>query len=95
MATYFVVEVLQVKDEAMYKQYAEAARLVIEKYQGEYIIRSNNVTLVSGTLKPERIILIRFPNEQALQECFDSPEYRELASLRVQSTESRAFIVNQ
>jgi len=95
MATYFIVEVLQVKDEVVYKRYADAARLVIEKYHGKYIIRSSNVTLVSGTLRPERIILIRFPDEQALKDCFDSPEYRELAPLRVQSTESRAFIVNQ
>jgi uncharacterized protein (DUF1330 family) len=95
MATYFVVEVLKVKDEAMYKRYADAARLIVEKHGGEYIIRSNNVTLVSGTQRPERIVLIRFADEQTLKNCFDSQEYCEIAPLRAQSTESRAFIVNQ
>jgi uncharacterized protein (DUF1330 family) len=95
MATYFIVEVLRVKDEALYKRFAEAARSVNEKYHGEYIIRSSNVTLVSGTLKPERVILIRFPNEKALKDCFDSQEYQQLTPLREQSTESRAFYINQ
>ncbi len=94
MATYFIIEVLQMKDESLYKRYADAARLVIEKYQGEYIIRSRNVTLVSGTLKPERVLLIQFPNEQAIKDCFASPEYCQLTPLREQSVESRAFIVN-
>jgi uncharacterized protein (DUF1330 family) len=95
MATYFIIEVLQIKDEAKYKQFAQAAQWVNEKYQGEYLIRSSDVTLVSGTIKPERILVIRFPNEQTLKECFASPEYQELMPLRVQSTESRAFFVNQ
>jgi uncharacterized protein (DUF1330 family) len=95
MATYFMVEVLQIKDEAKYKQYADATGPIVEKHHGEYMIRSRNVTLVSGTGKPERVILIRFPNEQVLKDCFDSPEYREITPLRKQSTESRAFIVNQ
>ncbi len=95
MATYFIVEVLQVKDEALYKRYADAALPIIEKYHGEYIIRSGDVTVVTGTLKPARIILIRFPNEQAIKECFVSPEYRQISPLRERSTESRAFFVNQ
>ncbi len=96
MATYFIIEVMQVKDEALYKRYADAARLIIEKYHGEYIIRSRNVTLVSGTLKPERVLLIQFPNEQAIKDCFASPEYCQITPLREQSVgESRAFIVNQ
>ncbi len=69
-------------------------RAIIEKYHGEYIIRSGDVTVVTGTLKPVRIILIRFPNEQAIKECFDSPEYRQISPLRERSTESRAFFVN-
>ncbi len=95
MATYFIVEVLQVKDEALYKRYADAAPSIIEKYHGEYIIRSGDVTVVTGTVKPARIILIRFPNEQAIKDCFDSPEYRQITPLRERSTESRAFFVNQ
>jgi uncharacterized protein (DUF1330 family) len=95
MACYFLVEVFRVKDHAMYKKYADAASLIIEKHQGEYLIRSSNIELVTGTLIPERIILIRFPNEQTLRDCFDSPEYLQLTPLRERSTESRALIINQ
>lgn len=95
MATYFIIEVLRIKGEAVYKRYTDAARPVIEKHRGVYIIRSNDVTMVSGSEKPERVILIQFPDEQAVKDCLSSPEYRQLAPLREQSTESRAFIVNQ
>lgn len=95
MAAYFLIEVLRIKNEAIYKQYAEAARPVLEKHGGEYLIRSNNIAVVSGVSAPKRVVLVRFPDEQAVRNCLGSPEYRQLSPLREQSTESRAVIVSE
>lgn len=95
MATYFIVEVMRVKDETLYQRYAQAARAIIEKHHGEYLIRSRDIKLVTGTTKPERLILVKFPDEQAANACFDTAEYRALTPLREQAVESRAFLLNQ
>ena len=93
MSVYFLVEILRVTDQEQYNRYIDAVCPIVERYGGEYVLRSSNVTLASGTDKPERIILIRFPGREALADCFNSPEYCEIAPLREQSTESRAFII--
>lgn len=93
MAIYFMVEVLHVKDESTYRRYTEAARFIIGQCGGEYIIQSNEVSLVSGALKPERIVLIRFPDEQTMKTCFNSSEYGKITPLRERSVEARAYII--
>ncbi len=93
MTVYFLVEILQVTDEGQYNRYIDAVRSIVENHGGEYVLRSSHVTLASGSDKPERIILIRFPNEKAITECFSSPEYISIAPLRECSTKSRAYII--
>jgi uncharacterized protein (DUF1330 family) len=95
MATYFLIEVIQVKDEALYKRYAESARAIIEKHHGEYLIRSRDIRIVTGTTKPERLVLVKFPDEQTANACFYTAEYRALTPLREQAVESGAFLVNE
>lgn len=95
MACYFIIEVMKVKDETCYRQYAEAARKIVEGRQGEYVIRSSNIKPMTGKVTPARMLLIRFPSEEALHACFNSPEYRQLTPLREQAVESQTYIVNQ
>jgi uncharacterized protein (DUF1330 family) len=93
MAVYLLIEVLHVKDEAAYRQYAKAVRPVMEGRGGEYVLRSSDIEAVTGPEKPERIILIHFHDEQDLRDCLVAPEYRALQPLRQQCAETRAFIV--
>ncbi|MDD5230773.1 MAG: DUF1330 domain-containing protein [Candidatus Marinimicrobia bacterium] len=94
MAIYLIIEVTRVKDAAQYQRYAEVARAIIEKHHGEYLIRTRDIQLVTGTTKSERLILVKFPDEQTAKTCFDAVEYCKLTPLREQAVESRAFIVN-
>jgi uncharacterized protein (DUF1330 family) len=93
--TYFIVEVTRVKDEAQYQRYVQAARAIIEKHHGEHLIRTRDIKLATGTTKPERLILVKFPDAQTAKTCFDAAEYRALTPMREQAVESRAFLVNQ
>jgi len=95
MATYFMVEVTRVKDKALYKRYAESAREIIEKHHGEYLIRSRDLKIVTGMTKPERLVLVKFPDEQTANACFNTAEYHALTPLREQAVESRALLINQ
>jgi uncharacterized protein (DUF1330 family) len=48
---------------------------------------------MEGEWNPERIVILEFPSLERLREWNESPEYQELARLRIESTKSRAFSV--
>ena len=95
MAVYFLAEILHVNEPQKYELYVNSVRSIVENHGGEYVIRTNRVTLVSGKSNPDRILLIRFPDKKSLVDCFSSQEYNAIASLREQSTKSQAFIIEE
>ncbi|MDD5540056.1 MAG: DUF1330 domain-containing protein [Candidatus Marinimicrobia bacterium] len=95
MATYLIIEVTRVKDAAQYQRYVQAARAIVKKRHGEYLIRTRDIQLVTGTTKPSRLILVKFPDAQTAKTCFDAAEYRTLTPMRERAVESGAFLVNQ
>ena len=92
MAVYLIIEIA-VKNREMYLQYIQRVPTIIRKYGGRYLVRGGTVTPLMGDWNPERVILIEFESVDQIQKCFGSPEYREIAPLREQSTISKSIIV--
>jgi uncharacterized protein (DUF1330 family) len=92
MACYFLAEI-DVHAPAPYRDYVEQASTIVPRYGGEYVFRSEAIIPVSGGWSPKRMLLIRFPDREALQRCFASPEYLAIKHLRENSTTSRAIII--
>jgi len=94
MACFFLAEI-EVHDSVRYRQYVERASAIVARHGGEYLLRSEAITPVAGGWTPGRLLLIRFPTRQALEDCFGSPDYQAIKPLREGSTTSRAVIVEQ
>jgi len=92
MSVYMVLEIV-VHDPVTYAKYVERVPAVIEKFGGRYLVRGGQVTPMEGDWNPERIVILEFPSLDSLQEWHQSAEYQELALLRAEATESRAFVV--
>ena len=92
MTVYMIAEIV-VHDEEMYSEYVNAAYDIVSKYGGQYLVRGGNITPLSGDWKPERVLVIKFDDMIAVQNCFSSVEYRKVAHLRENSTTSRSIIV--
>lgn len=92
MPAYVLIEI-EIHDKNTYFQYIEKARLIVESYGGQYLIRGGKVTPLFGDWNPERIILIKFPSHEDVEKCFNSEEYLEIAKLRENSTETRSIIL--
>ncbi len=71
----------------LYDEYIHDVKPIVESYGGKYLIRSENLISLSCAWKPDRMILIRFPNKETLEKCFHSSEYLEISSKREQSVE--------
>ena len=78
-----------------YDEYIKEVKPIVEKYGGEYLIRSEKVTSLHPQRTPQRVIIIRFPSREALNKCFSSEEYKAIMNKRISSVDARAIIVEE
>lgn len=90
MPVYMIIEIT-VEDAQTYAEYVERVPATVEKYGGRYVVRGGAVTPLTGDWSPERIIILEFPTAEQMRRRNSSPEYLELAPLRMSSTKTRAI----
>lgn len=73
--------------------YIELVKPIVETYGGEYLVRTDSVESWNELRKPDRCIVIRFPNREAIKNCFTSEQYKKIMSKRTEHVDSRAIIV--
>ena len=97
MACFFIVDTYidKNKGRGSYDDYIEQVKPIVEKYGGEYIARTENVTSLSPLRMPDRVIIIKFPSREKLDACFASDEYRRIMHDRVDNVDARAVIVEE
>ncbi len=95
MNCYFIVDVYidENKGRGAYDDYIEKVRPIVERYDGEYLVRTEDVVSLSPLRKPGRVIIIRFPSREKLDSCFASSEYRQIMHERAENVDARALIV--
>jgi uncharacterized protein (DUF1330 family) len=81
MAAYLIAEQI-ITNEAKFEQYKNAVMPIIAKFGGKYLTKGTPKILKGGPWKPERIIIIEFPDMAALDAWYASPEYQPLTKLR-------------
>jgi uncharacterized protein (DUF1330 family) len=59
---------------------------------GHYVIRTNEVTALDGS-PSRRFVLIAFDSKEKAQAWYDTPDVKEINTIRSKTTRSRAFIV--
>jgi uncharacterized protein (DUF1330 family) len=93
MAAYLIVDTL-LHDPDLYVQYKLKARPLIEKFGGEYLARGGRMTLRETDLwSPSRLVLVRFPDVETANRCFDSVEYQQILTLSKRSARRTAVIL--
>ena len=97
MACFFIIDVYidKSKGRGSYDDYIEKVKPIVEKYGGEYIARTENITSLSPLRKPDRVIIIKFSSREKLDACFASDEYRRIMHDRVDNVDARAVIVEE
>ena len=90
---YFIVDNYINGDPEEYAIYIELVKPIVEAYGGEYLVRTDAVESWNELRKPNRCIVIRFPNRDAIENCFTSEQYKKIMSKRTKHVDSRAIIV--
>ena len=76
-----------------YEEYIRLVKPIVESYGGEYMVRSGSLIALGEAWKPDRMIIIRFPDRGSLDACFESDEYKHIMGKRIASVNSQAVIV--
>ena len=78
---------LNVNNPENYKEYIDKVKPTAEKFGGEYLTRGGEMDVVLQDLwKPTRLVLVKFPSMKAVREWLDSPEYKEVSSIRLENS---------
>lgn len=95
MECYFIVDTYidENKDRGLYDEYIKKVKPIVESFGGEYLVRTEQITSLHSQRNPQRVIIIRFPSRQILEECFNSEAYRMIMKNRTESVDARALIV--
>ena len=92
MSAYVIIEI-KVLDQTVYDEYIDKVPSIVKKYGGHYLARGGQIIPLSGDWHPERIILLEFDSFEQVQKWLVSPEYAEIAPLRMQSTIGKTIVI--
>jgi|SRR5689334_4440923 len=93
MAAYLIAA-HDIADAAAFEEYRAKVVPMIARYGGRYITRGSSHTFPEGgEWKPERVVIIEFPDMAALERWYHAPEYQPLIALRKASTSDRDMLV--
>ena len=92
MSAYIVVNVT-VKDPKRYEDYKLLAPASIAQYGGKYLARGGTSETLEGSFKPNRMVILEFPNVEKAKAWWASAEYAKAKSIRRSCSEADMVVV--
>jgi uncharacterized protein (DUF1330 family) len=92
MPAYVILDV-EVTDPETFARYAARSGDTVAAHGGRYLVRGGDFQVLEGEVNPHRIVVSEFPDEAAARAWYESPEYQEILPIRLQSTNSKAVLV--
>jgi len=93
MAAYLIAEHI-ITDAAKFEEYRNKVGPMIATYGGRYLTKAGSHRMPEGGhWKPERVVIIEFPDMDALTTWYNAPEYQPLIALRKQCTSDLDMLI--
>src|SRR4029453_4449757 len=93
MAAYLIAEHV-ITDAAKFEQYRTEVAPLIARFGGRYLTKGGSHKLPGGGhWKPERVVIIEFPDMKTLDAWYNAPEYQPLIALRKQCTSDLDMLI--
>jgi uncharacterized protein (DUF1330 family) len=93
MPAYYIAEHIIIDDEK-FEEYRANVAPMIAKHGGRYITRAGSHKMPEGGhWKPERVVIIEFPDMDSLDAWYGSVDYQPLLMLRKQATSKLDMVI--
>jgi uncharacterized protein (DUF1330 family) len=93
MKAYLVLD-LSVNDFGGFRKYIAEIPAFIAKHSGKYIVQGVQPTIIEGDWKPERVVIIEFPERKKAEAFLNDPEIQDLFKVRHDTTTSKLVLVD-
>lgn len=93
MSAYVIVHLTVTSPEG-FMEYASQVPATLALYDGEYLVRGGDTTVVEGEMPHGRHVVLRFPNRDAAERWYNSPEYQDIVSIRFAHANAVLMIVD-
>jgi uncharacterized protein (DUF1330 family) len=87
----YMIGSYDIKDQAVFQQYIEAASPIVSQYGGRVIVYNPNATAIEGSTRSV-IAIAEFPSLVEAQRYYNSPEYTAAKQFFLKSTEGWRII---
>ena len=87
MANAYLIGHITVKENEKWQEYRNKVPSTLEPWQGSLVFRGRLSAILSGTHQHSDTVVIRFPDMQALNDWYTSPQYQALIPLRQEAAE--------
>jgi uncharacterized protein (DUF1330 family) len=81
MPAYVVIET-DINDPQQYERYKAASPDAVHSGGGSFLVRGGELAVLEGDWDPSRLVILEFPDLDAVKRWYDSPEYVEARKLR-------------
>jgi uncharacterized protein (DUF1330 family) len=92
MSVYLIAHV-KINNPDQYAGYEEGFLDIFIKFQGEIIAVDDAPVSIEGGEKHERIVLVKFPDQEQAMHWYQSPEYQQLTNIRWANAESTIQLI--
>ena len=93
MKAYLVLD-LSVNDFGGFRKYIAEIPEFIVKHSGRYLVQGVQPTTIEGDWKPERMVIIEFPQRENAEAFLGDPEVQDLFKVRHDTTTSRLVLAD-
>ena len=73
---------VDVTDAGRYDEYKVLAAAAVEQYGGRYLARGGATEVLEGDRRPNRLVVLEFPDAEAARDWYHSPEYQAAKAVR-------------
>ena len=90
----YIVSMMSISDAKTYSKYTDRTPPIVERYGGKFLARGGEILTVEGEQYNDRMVILEFPNRQAILDWYADPEYQEVRAFRHASSEARILVID-
>ncbi|MCB1123211.1 MAG: DUF1330 domain-containing protein [Verrucomicrobiae bacterium] len=90
----FLIADIEVKDAETYQDYIRQVPALVAKHGGVYRARGGDLAVKEGTWKPNRLVILEFPDRESAEAFYNDPDYQPPKAIRLSSTNANIVIVD-
>jgi uncharacterized protein (DUF1330 family) len=90
----YVIAAETIQNQAMFDEYRNKVVGTVAAFGGQFIVRGGNLAVLEGDWPHPRLVIIEFPSRAAAEGWYNSADYKNIISLRLNSSVGNVIIVD-